>query len=83
MKQYESTWLTRYLVPEARADLMDHPTNRLHGKFNKLFHILFSVFLVLLEVLKRRWYPNRREYSTCEAGKPVSNIELRLLGSII
>jgi hypothetical protein len=82
MKQYESTWWTRYLAPEVRADLIDHPNGRLHGKFRKLFHISFSVFLVLLEVLKRRWYPNWRDYATCAAGKPVSNIELRLLGSI-
>ena len=56
MKQYESTWWTRYLAPEVRADLIDHPTGtcRLHEKFRKLFHISFSVFLVLLEVLKRR-----------------------------
>jgi hypothetical protein len=32
MKQYERStwWTTRYLVPEARADLMDHPSGRLH-----------------------------------------------------
>ena len=65
-----------------RTDLIDHPSGRLHGKFRKLFHISFSVFLVLLEVLKRRWYPNWRDYATCAAGKPVSHIELRLLGSI-
>jgi hypothetical protein len=82
MKQYESTWWTRYLAPEGRADLIDHPNGRLHGKFRKLFHISFSVFLVLLEVLKRRWYPTWREYGTCAAGKPVSHIELRLLGAI-
>ena len=35
MKQYESMWWTRYLAPEVRADLMDHPTGRLHGKFRK------------------------------------------------
>ena len=45
MKQYESTWWTRYLAPaEDRADLMDHPTGRLHEKLRKLFHISFSVF---------------------------------------
>ena len=83
MKQYESTWCwTRYLASEVRADLMYHPTDRLHGTFRKLLHISFSVFLELLEVLKRRWYPNWRNYATCAAGKPVSNIELRLLGSI-
>ena len=82
MKQYESTWWTRYLAPEVRADLIDHPTGRLHEKFRKLFHILFSVFLVLLEVLKRRWHPNWRDYTTCAAGKPVSHIELTLLGSV-
>ena len=83
MKQYESTWWTRYLAPEVRADLIDHPTGRLHGKFRKLFHsISFLVFLELLEVLKRRWHSYWRDYATCAAGKPVSNIELRLLGSI-
>ena len=70
------------MAPEGRADLMDHPTGRLHGKFRKLFHIWFSVFLVLLEILKRRWYPQSRDYATCAAGKPVLHIELRLLGSI-
>ena len=82
MKQYESTWWSRYLAPEVTADLIDHPNGRLHGKFRKFFHILFSVYLVLLEGLKRRWYPNWRDYATCAAGKPVSHIELRLLGSI-
>ena len=82
MKQYESTWWTRYLAPEVRATLIDHPNGRLHEKFRKLFHISFSVFLMLLEVLKRRWYPNWRDFATCQAGKPVSNIELGLLGSI-
>ena len=82
MNQYESTWWTRYLVPEARADLIDHPDGRLHGKYCRLFHISFSVFLVLLDILKR-WYPNWRKYATsCTVGKPVSHIELRLLGSI-
>ena len=74
MKQYESTLWTRYLALEVRADLIDHPTGRLHEKFRKLFHISFSVFLVLLEVLKRRWHSNWRDY--------VSHIELTLLGSI-
>ena len=85
MKQYdESTWWTRYLAPEVRTDLINHPNGRLHGKFCKLFHISFSVFfLVLLDILKRRWYyPAWREYHTCAAGKPVSHIVLRLLGAI-
>ena len=84
MKQYESTWWTRYLAPEVvRATLIDHLNGRPHEKFRKLFHLSFSVFLVLLEVLKRKWCPNWREYGTCAAGKPaVLHIELRLLGSI-
>ena len=83
-QQYESTcWWTRYLAPKGRADLLDHPIGRLHGKFRRLFDISFSVFLALLEVLKRRWYPNWRDYATCRAGKPVSQIELTLLGSIV
>ena len=63
---------------------MDYPNGRLNGKFRKLFHVsFFCVFLVLLDILKRRWYPTWREYHTCAAGKPVSHIELlRLLGDI-
>ena len=85
MNQYESTWWTRYLVPEARASLIDHPNGRLvHGKFCRLFHIcsLSVSLLVLFDILTRRWYPHWREYAMCAAGKPVSHIELRLLGSI-
>ena len=84
MKQYESTWWTRYLArPEVRANLIDHPNGKHHGKFRKLVHVSFSVFLELLDILKRRWYPNWREYGTCcAAGKPVLHIELRLLGAI-
>jgi hypothetical protein len=52
MKQYESSWWTRYLAPQMRAD----PNGRRLGKFHKLFHISYSVFLVLLDNLKRRWY---------------------------
>ena len=61
MKQYESTWWTRYLAPEVRTDLIDHPNGRHHGKFRVLFHVSFSVFLEWLDILKRRWYPNWRE----------------------
>ena len=45
MKQYECSWWTRYLEPEMRADLMDHPNGRLHGKFCKLFqpYIVFCL----------------------------------------
>ena len=49
MKKYESTWWTRYLAPEGRVDLMNHPTGRLHEKFRKLFHISFSVFWCCLK----------------------------------
>jgi hypothetical protein len=75
MKQSKSTWWMKYLAPEVRADLIDHPNGRLHGKFHKLIHILFSVFLVLLDIIKRRWYPNWREYATCAAGKPAPHFE--------
>ena len=81
-KQYESTLWTRYLVPEARPNLINHPNGRLNGKFHKLFHISVSVFLVLLGILKSRWDPNWRDNATCAAGKPVLHIELRLLSSI-
>ena len=37
VKQYKSTWCTRYLAPEVRADLIDHPNGRLHGKVRILF----------------------------------------------
>jgi hypothetical protein len=80
MKQYESTWWTRYLVPEARANLIDHPNGRRHGQFRKLFHIWFSVVLGLLDILKRGWYPNWRAYATCAAGKPVLHIEFEAAG---
>ena len=66
-----------------RANLIDHPDGRLHGKFRRLLHISFSVFLVLLDIVKREWYPNWREHhGICAAGKAVLHIELRLMVSI-
>ena len=49
MKQYESTWWTRYLAPEVRDTLIDHPNGRLHGKFRKLsiYRFLSSASIAL------------------------------------
>ena len=53
---------------------MDHPNpmEDFMESFANFSPISFSVFLVLLDILKRRWYPTWRESHTCAAGKPAA-----------
>ena len=80
--QRDSIWWTRFLAPAQRAELLQIPNGRLAKQFRKLFHAPYAVFLDLMSIATERWWPDWTEENRCRAGKLVSSLDLKILGSL-
>ncbi len=80
--QRDSMWWTRFLAPAQRAELLQTPNGRLANQFWKLFHAPYDVFLDLMSIATERWWPDWTEENRCRAGKLVSSLGLKILGSL-
>ena len=78
----DSIWWTRFLAPAQRAELLQTPNGRLAKQFRKLFHAPYAVFLDLMSIATERWWPDWTEENRCRAGKLVSSLDLKILGSL-
>jgi len=72
-----TTWRT-----PPRADLTLHPHGRLAGIFRRDFHVPFELFQDLVQLTRDRWWHTWNDYNVCRAGKPVSHLELKVLGAL-
>lgn len=80
--QRDSLWWKDYLAPAPRAELAQHPHGRLAVLFRRDFHTPYALYRDLVDLCKDRWYQEWHEDKVCRAGKPVSNLELKVLGSL-
>ena len=69
------------MTPPNRSAVMADPNGRLAGKFRKLFHLLFRVFFQLRDIANAEFWTKWTEERNCRAGKLVSHLELKILGS--
>ena len=85
LNQRESIWWAKFLAPSLRAELLMHRDGGLAKQFWKLFHTPFEV-LVFLEDLKhlasKRFWQEWNEDNICCAGKLVTSLNLKILGSL-
>ena len=82
LDQRMSIWWTRFLTPVLRAELLQNPNGRLANQFRKLFHVPYIVFLDLMKLATDRWWQEWHEDNRCRAGKLVSSLDLKVLGSL-
>jgi hypothetical protein len=82
MDQRSSIWWTRFLTPTHRAELLNSPNGRLANQFRKLFHVPYVVFLDLMQVATNNWWQEWHEDNKCRAGKLVSSLDLKIMGSL-
>jgi hypothetical protein len=80
--QKDSLWWRDYLANAPRADLALHPHGRLAGIFRRDFHVPFKLFQELVELARDRWWPTWNDHNVCRAGKPVSHLELKVVGAL-
>ena len=80
--QKDSLWWRDYLANAPRADLTLHPHGRLAGIFRRDFHVPFELFQDLVQLTRDRWWYTWNDYNVCRAGKPVSHLELKVLGAL-
>ena len=79
----ESSWYRDYLTPALRAELTLHPHGRLADIFRRDFHTPFALLQKLVQLAKdSRWWRDWNEDNVCRAGKPVSSLELKVLGAL-
>ena len=82
MNQRDSIWWTRFLSPAQRAELLMNPNGRLAKQFRKLFHVPYVLFVDLMSLAKQRWWQEWDDKNRCKAGKLVSSLDLKILGSL-
>ena len=82
MNQRDSIWWTRFLSPGQRAELLMNPNGRLAKQFRKLFHVPYVLFVDLMSLTKQRWWQEWDDKNRCKAGKLVSSLDLKILGSL-
>lgn len=80
--QKDSLWWREYLANAPRVDLLLNPHGRLSRIFRRDFHVPFELFQELVQLVKDRWYPTWNDSKVCRAGKPVSHLELKVLGGL-
>ena len=73
--QKDALWWRDYLANAPRAELALHPHGRLAGIFRRDFQ-------ELVELARVSWWPTWNDHNVCRAGKPVSHLDLKVLGAL-
>ena len=82
MNQRQSIWWTRFLSPPQRTELLTNPNGRLGKQFRKLFHVPYVLFVDLTSLATQRWWQEWDNENRYKAGKLVSSLDLKILGSL-
>ena len=82
LPQDESTWSKDYLSLTLRDVYVAEPHGRYAERFRKLFRVPYHLFVSLVQLSKERWWHDWTPDKTCNAGKLVSSLELKVLGAL-
>ena len=78
-----SHWWKRYLCAEMKAEMTAEPEGRVATRFRRNFRVPFSMFdTQLLTMTVQRWWPTWSTDKVDACGRPVSDIQLKLLGCL-
>ncbi|KAI2511223.1 Plant transposon protein [Fragilaria crotonensis] len=78
-----SAWWTAFLSQEAKAIQLNDPDGKVATSFRRAFRVPYMVFKErILDFSVRMWWPEWHEYKVDAFGRPVGNLELKLLGCL-
>ena len=78
-----SNWWTMFLSPESRQEYATNPGGRLAQQFRRMFRVPYGLFVEkILNLAIQNWWPDWSEDKVDACGRPVSNLELQLLGAL-
>ena len=78
-----SFWWRRYLCAEMRAAMTAEPEGRVATRFRRNFRVPLSLFdTQLLTMTVQRWWPTWTTDKVDACGRPVSDVQLKLLGCL-
>jgi hypothetical protein len=78
-----SNWWTMFLSPEGRLEYATNSGGRLAQHFRPMFRVSYATFVEkILHLAIENWWPDWSEDKVDACGRPVSNLELKLLGAL-
>jgi Plant transposon protein len=79
----DSAWWKYFISPAAKAELLTDPDGKVARQFRQAFRVPYLLFkLKILDFAIELWWPDWNELKVDAFFRPVSNLELKLLGCL-